>query len=104
VYIVDDEKKTNSSGVVGAREVFARSEVSAAEAMPAGEQTCVEGRGFHYGDTVTCVTEAGPRRDRVEGFVASEVGQGSWRVRGDVSSTLHLEPMDFRASFRRVVG
>lgn len=56
----------------------------AAEPEPAGEQTCVEVRGFHDGDTFTCVTEEGALRVRVAGIDAPEVGQGFWRVSRDL--------------------
>lgn len=57
---------------------------TAAEPEPAGERACVEVRGFHDGDTFTCVTADGPLRIRVAGVDASEVGQGFWRVSRDL--------------------
>lgn len=60
------------------------SEAYAANTEPTGDQTCVEVRGFHDGDTFTCVTETGPLRVRVAGIDAPEVGQGYWRVSRDL--------------------
>lgn len=77
-------KKRILQGLVGAWLAIAMSGVSAAKPEPAGEQTCIEVKGFHDGDTFTCVTETGPLRIRVAGIDAPEVGQGFWRVSRDL--------------------
>jgi endonuclease YncB( thermonuclease family) len=77
-------KKRILQGVVCAWVVFAAGGASATGPEPAGEQTCVEVRGFHDGDTFTCGTEGGPLRVRVAGIDAPEVGQGFWRVSRDL--------------------
>lgn len=77
-------KKRILQGMVSAWAVFAMSGSYAANTEPAGDQTCVEVRGFHDGDTFTCVTGTGPLRVRVAGIDAPEVGQGFWRVSRDL--------------------
>lgn len=56
-------------------------------AEPAGVHICSDVRGFHDGDTFTCVTDSGPLRVRVAGVDAPEVGQGYWRVSRDLLRT-----------------
>lgn len=78
-------KKRILQGVaVCAWAAMATSWATAAEPEPAGERACVEVRGFHDGDTFTCVTADGPLRIRVAGIDAPEVGQGFWRVSRDL--------------------
>lgn len=77
-------KKRILQGVVGAWVVLVMSGAYAARPQPAGVQTCVEVRGFHDGDTFTCITEAGPLRIRVAGIDAPETSQAFWRVSRDI--------------------
>lgn len=45
--------------------------------------TCLETKGFHDGDTLTCVAERGTFVVRLAGLDAPETGQGYWRVARD---------------------
>lgn len=45
--------------------------------------TCTETRGFHDGDTLTCVADRGTFVVRVAGLDAPETGQAYWRASRD---------------------
>lgn len=45
--------------------------------------TCLETKGFHDGDTLTCVAERGTFVVRLAGLDAPETGQAYWRVARD---------------------
>ncbi len=45
--------------------------------------TCLETKGFHDGDTLTCVTDSGTFVVRVAGLDAPETGQAYWRASRD---------------------